>query len=133
MRSRIAANKSLGTATSAIWNVTIPVSLDDREQNATPELGTVVVATPQHGPFKIAVLVEQEQRMIASALEVTVVRRALLFAMRLAELAIQIQDQIVERSTLVNGVDPCAGQIHQRREILPRTQHLRLEPAHFTR
>ena len=57
-------------ATEVLGNVTIPVSLDDRQQNSTPELGTVVVATPQHGPLQIAVLVEQKQRMITHALEV---------------------------------------------------------------
>ena len=66
-------------------------------------------------PGIFPVLVEQKQRMIAHALEVTVVRRALLFAMRLADRTVQIQDQLVERSTLVGGVDPGSGEIHQRR------------------
>ena len=48
-------------ATEVLLNVAISVSLDDRKQDPTPELGAVAVATPQHGPFKIAVLVEQEQ------------------------------------------------------------------------
>ena len=52
-------------------NVAIPVSLDDGEQNPTPELGAVMVATPEHGPLQIAKLVEQEQWMVA---RVTVAR-----------------------------------------------------------
>ena len=46
-------------------NVVIPVSFDDRQKNSAPEVGAVLVATPPHGPFQVAVLVEHEQRMIA--------------------------------------------------------------------
>ncbi len=80
-----------------------------------------MLAAPQHGPFQIAKLVEQEQWMIAHAREVPVVGQALLFAMRRAERAIQIQNQLVERSTHLDRVDPGTGQTHQRREILPPT------------
>ncbi len=52
-------------------------------------------------------------RIIAHALDVTLVRRALLPPMRLADRAIQTQDQLVQRSTLVDGVDPGPGEIHQ--------------------
>jgi len=50
-----------GISAEVLGNFVILVSLDDRKQNPTPELGTIVVVTQQHGPLQIAVLVEQEQ------------------------------------------------------------------------
>src|SRR5512142_1795329 len=46
---------------------------DDRQQGPPPELGAVVVATPQHRPLQVAELVEDEQGVVAGAAEVAVV------------------------------------------------------------
>ena len=51
--------------------------------------------------------------------------------MRFADRAIQIQVQPLKRNAFLNQVNPCAGQIHQRRQVLWRTQHLSLEPTHL--
>jgi heme A synthase len=48
-------------------------------------MGAVNVAGTQATPFQIAELVEQEKRMVAGAAEVTVVGRALLFAVGRAD------------------------------------------------
>ena len=69
------------------------IALDHRQQHASPELGAGVVATPQHGPFQIAELVEQKQRMVADAFKVAVVGRALLSAVGFADRTVHVEDQ----------------------------------------
>ena len=58
-----------------------PVTRDHRLQQRTPAVSTMDVTRSQHAPFDIAELVEHEQRMIAGAGEVAVIRTAFLFAM----------------------------------------------------
>lgn len=48
------------------------------------------------------------------------VGRALLLSIGLADRAIQIEDQLPQRLPPVDLVDPLAGEIHERREILLR-------------
>ncbi len=38
----------------------VAIPLDHRKQGTPPELCTVVIAAPQHGPFQVAELIEQE-------------------------------------------------------------------------
>ena len=50
----------------------IRISRDDWLQNRFPSIGTVDVAGAQGAPFQMAKLVEDEQRVITHAAEVTV-------------------------------------------------------------
>ncbi len=61
------------------------VANDNRFQHAFPVIGAVDVAGTQGTPFQIAELVEQEQGMVASAAEVSVVGRSFLVAMGRAD------------------------------------------------
>ena len=58
-----------------------------------------------------------------------VVGRALLPAVGLADGTIQVEDQFLERLSLVDLVDPPAGKIDQRREVALSAEHLGLEPT----
>ena len=67
--------------------------------------------------------------MIAVALEVPVVGRALLLSVGLADGAVQVEDQLFERLAPMDLVDPLAGEIHQRREVALGTERLGLEAS----
>ncbi len=69
--------------------------------------------------------------MAADAFKVAVVGRALLLAVGLADRAIQVEDQLFQRPSSLDLVDPLAGEIHQRREIACGAERLRFKPAHF--
>ncbi|MDA0660064.1 MAG: hypothetical protein O3C60_14655 [Planctomycetota bacterium] len=60
------------------------VALDDRQQDASLVLRAGVVATTQHGIFQITILIEQEQRVVAAALDVTAVGGHFLVALGFA-------------------------------------------------
>jgi len=108
----------------------MPIPLDHRQQHLPPVFGTRLVATPQHGAFQVAMLVEQKQRMVTEAFKVAVVGRALLPTVGLANRAVHVQDELFKRSSPMDVVDPAAGEIYQRHEIALRAERLRLEAAH---
>ncbi len=87
------------------------VANDNRLQHAFPVIGTVNVAGTQGTPFKVAELVKEEKGMIAGASEVSVVGRALLFAMGRADAAVHVEDNHLRRAAVVHPVDPNAGQV----------------------
>jgi len=62
------------------------VAIHDGNQDDTPFVGAVHVAGAKRAPLQVAELVEQEQRVITGAAEVTVIGRALLVAVGRAEL-----------------------------------------------
>jgi hypothetical protein len=66
--------------------------LNDREEGLLPPVSTVNVAWPERGGQAVAVLVEDEERMIADVLEGTGVDRLLLRAVDRALGAVDIQD-----------------------------------------
>ena len=70
--------------------------------------------------------------MIAHALEVPVVGRALLTAARLTDGTVHIENQCLQRPSLTHRVDPATRQIHERCEILLRAENVRLETADLT-
>ena len=74
-----------GIGTEVTPQLPVPVSVNDRLQHPTPAIGGVHVAGTQATPFKIAELVEHEQRMVTGAAKVTIVDRALLIAMGRAD------------------------------------------------
>ena len=108
-KSRIAP-KGLGDVTAAI-------PLDDRQQHAAPVFDAGLVAATEHRVFQIAELVEQKQRMVASAAEVPVVRRAFLLSVGLAERTVHVENQFPKRLVPMDLVDPLAREMHQCDEI----------------
>jgi len=118
---RMAANRRLGTATSAIWNVT--------QGNASRPAMDVTVA--RHRVLQVPVLVEAEQRTVTGASKMTVVCRALLLGMRLAHQAVHIEDDLAVRFPLPQTVDPLSGKVHQGFQVFGPGEDLRLKPAHL--
>ena len=82
-----------------------------RLQHRAPVIGAVDVAGAQHGPFEVAKLVEDEQRVVAGTPEMAVVGRAFLLAMGGADAAVHIQHDHVGRSAGMNRVDPLPREI----------------------
>ena len=95
-----------------------------------PIVGTVYVALAQQRPLKIAELVEAEQRMIAGAAKVAVVRRAFLGPVGLTDRTIQIQNQVANRFALPYAVNPFARQVRKGIDMLWSSQNFGLEPPH---
>src|ERR1700693_968223 len=62
----------------------ISIPRHDRLQHRLPSIGAVNIARAQGAAFQIAILVENERRMIAGAVIVTVPDTVFLFAMRQA-------------------------------------------------
>ena len=102
-------------------------------QNVFPAVGAVHVAGPERAAFQIAELVEHEQRVQALRLEMAVPGRALLVAVDRALGAVHVERDDLRRAAIVNGVDPAAGEIGQRGEVLGPRQHRGLEPTHCAR
>ena len=82
--------------------------------------------------FHVAILIEAEKRMIASALEVAVVGRPFLIAIGRADRAVHIKDDLLEWPAFVNPVHRDAGQVHQELKILGLSQCLCFKSAHCT-
>ena len=72
-----------------------PVACDDRLQDALPIVGAVHVPTPKRTAFEIAELVEDKQRMIARAAEVSVPNALLLLAVGRAHARIHVQHDLL--------------------------------------
>ena len=47
-------------AAKELWDIQVAIPLDHRQQHSPPELGTGVIAAPEHRSFQVAELVEQE-------------------------------------------------------------------------
>jgi len=107
------------------------IPFDHRQQHIPPVFRAGLVATPQHGVFQIAMLVEQKKRMLVEAFKVSVASRALLLPVGFTDGSVQIQNEFFQRSSPVDVVDPADGEIHQRRKIAIRAERLRLEAAHL--
>ena len=56
------------------------------------KVGNVAIAGAHRTPLKVTELVEQEQRMLAGAAEVTIVSRSLLFFMGRTDAAVQVEN-----------------------------------------
>ena len=72
--------------------VPFAVTLDDRFQNVEPAVGAMNIAEAQRTPLKVTERVEQEQRMLAGAAEVTIVSRSLLFFMGRTDAAVHVEN-----------------------------------------
>jgi len=69
-----------------------PVALDDGVKYGLPIIGAVNIAGAKRAPLKVAVLVEDKQRMITGAAEMPVPGRAFLRSVHRAYGTIDIQD-----------------------------------------
>jgi len=96
-------------------------------------VGAMHVARTKRASFQIATLIEDEERMVARAAEVPVPDAALLRSMRWADARIQIKLHAAASAAFRNLVDPMAGQIAKRCEILRACQPIGFEPAHLPR
>lgn len=67
------------------------VARHDRLQHALPAIGAMDIARTQRAPLQIAELIEDEQRMIARAIIVTVPDAVFLLAMRRADALIHVE------------------------------------------
>ena len=118
-----------GIATKEFRDVQVTIPIDYRQEYPPPELRAGVIAASQHRSLQVAILIEQEQRVIAHALEVPVIGRALLTAVGLTDGAVHVENQCFQRLSLMHRVDPATGKIHERREILFCAENVRLKPA----
>jgi hypothetical protein len=94
-------------------------------------VGTGDIAVTEQPPLQIAELVETEQRMITGAAEVTVVGRAFLLAVGLANRTIHVEDDLRHGLAPMDAINPNAREVHQRLKIVRLSQDLRLEQAHL--
>ena len=107
--------------------MTIP--LNHRQQHLPPVFGARLVAASKHRVLQIAELVKQKQRMVAEALEVSVVSRALLLSIGLADGTVHVEDQFTKRLVPMDLVDPLARKVHQRRQVAALAEYLGLEAS----
>ena len=94
------------------------IAHDDRLKHTVPAVGTVDVAGTKRAAFQITELVEHEQRMIAGAGIMAVPDAVLLFAVGRAHARIHVEHDASRRATTMNEVNPLAGKIGKRQEVL---------------
>src|SRR4029077_6374002 len=109
------------------------VSFDDRGEHALPTIGAVDVTGTWCAAFQVAELVEHEQRMIAGAGVMAVPDAVLLFAVRWTHARIHVKHDAFRRATTMDDIDPLAGKIGERQQVLFGSKPLRLEPSHLAR
>ena len=107
------------------------VTLDDWRQDIAPAVRARDVAGPRRAAFEIAVLVEHEDRVVADATEIAVIRGAFLVAMNRALGTVDVEDQRRRSAPSPNLVDPRTVQAQQRREVPLVGQNSGLEAAHL--
>ena len=105
----------------------------DRGEHVLPAIGAVDVAGTKLTAFQIAEMVEQEQRVVAGASEVAVPDAHLLIAVGRADARIPVEHDASRRTAAMNAVDPLAGEVGERREVVLRREPIRLEAAHLAR
>jgi len=91
------------------------------------------VAGAKCAAFQVAVLIEDEERMVACAAEVPIPNAALLIAMRRAYARVQIEHHAAALAVFGNLVDPMAREIGERGEIFRSCQPVGLKSPHLTR
>ena len=88
------------------------------------------VPRAQHRPLTVTELVEHEQRVVAHAPKVTVVRRSLLFSMYRTLRAVHVQDDTAVSRAGHSSGHPLSVQSAQPFHVAVLGKHLGLEPAH---
>ena len=107
-----------------------PVAGQDRIQYITPPVRAMDVPRTEHRPLAVTELVEHEQRVIARAPKVTVVRRSLLSSMYRTLRTVHVQDHPPVRCVRHRPVHPLSVHSAQPFDIAVLGKHLGLEPAH---
>jgi len=107
------------------------VAVHHRLQNGAPAVGAMNIAWAKGTPLQITELVEQEKRMIAGAVRVTIVRCSLLFAMGRADAAVHVEDDHLRWAAVMNLVDPRPAHVGQDFNVRIGRQKLRLEAPHL--
>jgi hypothetical protein len=107
------------------------VACDHRLENRFPIVGAVDVAGAKRASLQIAILIEDEERMVAGAAEVPVPSATFLIAMRRAYARIHIKHDACGRAALRNLVDPMTGEIAESCEVFRSCQPVRFEPSHL--
>ncbi len=119
------------SAEEAAPKVAASVADNHRVEDVPPAVSAVDVAIAQGAAFQHAELVEQEVRMIAGAVEVSVPDCALLFAMGWADGAVHVQHDVFEPVAIMEAVDPLPVQVGQGFPVLGQGQRLGLKPPHL--
>ena len=107
-----------------------PIARQDRIQYITPPVRAMYVPRTEHRPLAVTELVEHEQRMIARAPKVTVVRCSLLFSMYRTLRTVHVQDHPPVRRAGHSSIHPLSVQSAQPFHVAVLGKHLGLEPAH---
>ena len=107
------------------------VASHDWLQHGLPAVGAMDVAGTQRAALQIAKLVEHEKRMIAGAFVMPVPDAVLLFAMGGADAEIHVEDDALGRAAGVHAVDPLAGKIGERRQIVRGGEPACFEAPHL--
>ena len=84
-----------GIATKELTDVQVTVPLDHGCPRHWPIMSASHVVVAEHRAFHVTVLIETGQRVIALATEVSVVLRAFLLAIGLADRTVQIENELL--------------------------------------
>src|SRR3546814_2084546 len=90
-----------------------------------------LIAVTQGAALQHAKLVEQEDGVIAGAVEMPVPGSTFLIAVGGADRAVHVQHDVFQPVAVMKPVDPLAVQIGQRRPVRGQSQRLGLEPSHL--
>jgi hypothetical protein len=91
----------------------------------------VDVARPREAALQVSELLEQEQRVVRGAAEVTVPGRTLLLAMGRPLGAVHFENDAFGRLPCMHPVDPGSGQVRERLQVGVGRQPLGLEAPHL--
>ena len=91
------------------------------------------IASTQRPAFQITELVEHKERVVAGTFVVAVPDAQLLLAVGRADARIHIEHDGSAGAASMNTVDPLAGKLDKRREVLLHCQPARLETPHLAR
>lgn len=115
----------------ASTKVAASISGNDGIKDIPPAIGAVDIAVTQGAALQHAKLVEQEDGVIAGAVEMPVPGSTFLIAVGGADRAVHVQHDVFQPVAVMKPVDPLAVQIGQRRPVRGQSQRLGLEPSHL--
>ena len=106
---------------------------DDGFENTFPAISAMDVPGSKDASLQIAMLVEEKERMVTGAAEVSVPNAVFLLTMRRADARIQIEHDAIAATMFGNTVDPKTRKIGKCCEVFRLRQPARLESAHLAR
>src|SRR5882724_11460672 len=110
--------------------VPILVTIDDGQEDLLPPGRTGDVARSELGGQAVALLIEDEERMVADGLEVAVVRRLLLRAVDRALGAIDVEDHASRGPPNRFALHDVRVEASESLIVVLLSEHLRFEPVH---